>query len=165
MKKLVGTRALQKLGATFYTKHYPGCMEFVFDTPGYWNCYIRHITLTSYHPAGTCRMGSVVDEFFKYVSQYRIDKSYVRSALEFHVEHMLSFCSFRVYDTENLYIVDASVLPVLPSGNIHAAVVMCADKAARLLIDRRSQRLSLECDFKDMIEHLFYVRQIKDQCY
>jgi choline dehydrogenase-like flavoprotein len=33
-----------------------------------------------------------------------------------------------------LYIVDASVFPMLPSGNINAPVVMLSEKAARLFI-------------------------------
>lgn len=39
----------------------------------------------------------------------------------------------RVFNMKNLYVVDASVLPILPSGNIHAAVIMIAEKAAGLL--------------------------------
>lgn len=36
-------------------------------------------------------------------------------------------------DTKNLYVVDASILPELPSGNINAAVMMLAKRAAKLL--------------------------------
>ena len=39
----------------------------------------------------------------------------------------------RVFGTRNLYVVDASVLPELPSGNINAAVMMVARKAAKIL--------------------------------
>ncbi|XP_068992531.1 glucose dehydrogenase [FAD, quinone] isoform X3 [Neodiprion pinetum] len=132
VKKLIRTRAMQKLGATLYTKHYPSCKEFSFDTSEYWECYVRHVTLTSYHPAGTCRIGSVVDEFF------------------------------RVYSTENLYVVDASVLPVLPSGNINAVVVMCAEKAARLLINKKFLKQRSQCHMTDFIQYLFYASQVKN---
>ncbi|XP_071865890.1 alcohol dehydrogenase [acceptor] isoform X1 [Bombus fervidus] len=103
VKKLIETNAMKSVGATIYKKHYPGCENEIFDSTKYWECYIQHLTLTSYHPAGTCRIGDVVDEMFK------------------------------VYGTKNLYVVDASVFPVLPSGNINAAVIMIAEKAARII--------------------------------
>nr|XP_031847436.1 glucose dehydrogenase [FAD, quinone]-like [Nomia melanderi] len=100
VKKLVRTNAMKTLGASIYEKHFPGCEKEKFDSVKYWECYIQHLTLTSYHPAGTCRMGDVVDQKFK------------------------------VYGMRNLYVIDASVLPSLPSGNINAAVLMLAEKAA-----------------------------------
>ncbi|KAK9308829.1 hypothetical protein QLX08_001258 [Tetragonisca angustula] len=103
IKKLVETNAMKSIGAFIYKKHFPGCENEIFDSIKYWECYIQHLTLTSYHPAGTCRMGDVVDQMFK------------------------------VYGTKNLYVVDASVLPVLPSGNINAAIIMIAEKAAHII--------------------------------
>ncbi|XP_012256983.2 glucose dehydrogenase [FAD, quinone]-like [Athalia rosae] len=125
VKELIETQAMQKLGAVLYKKHYPGCKEFSFDSPSYWGCYIRHMTLTSYHPAGTCRMGSVVDK------------------------------SFKVYNMDNLYAVDASVFPKLPSGNINAAVVMSAEKAVKLLI-KDSNMKRFQCHASDIMHHLLY---------
>lgn len=65
VKKLIETNAMKSVGATIYKKHYPGCENEIFDSTKYWECYIQHLTLTSYHPAGTCRIGDVVDEMFK----------------------------------------------------------------------------------------------------
>ncbi|CAK9807506.1 Glucose dehydrogenase [FAD, quinone] [Anthophora quadrimaculata] len=110
VKKLVETNAMKSIGASIYEKHFPGCENETFDSTKYWECYIQHLTLTSYHPAGTCRMGDVVDQMF------------------------------RVYHTKNLYVVDASVFPSLPSGNINAAVLMVAEKAARII--NRSTKIS-----------------------
>ncbi|KAG8038085.1 hypothetical protein G9C98_006410 [Cotesia typhae] len=101
--KLVKTRAMKTLGASLYTRPFPGCEGMKFGTDNYWRCYIQQLTLTSYHPAGTCRLGSVVNN------------------------------SFRVLGTKNLFVVDASILPSLPSGNINAAVMMIASKAADLI--------------------------------
>ncbi|XP_078053384.1 glucose dehydrogenase [FAD, quinone] [Augochlora pura] len=101
VKKLVQTSIMKSIGASIYEKHFPGCRHENFDSKKYWECYIKHLTLTSYHPAGTCRIGSVVDQ------------------------------DFRVYGVTNLYVIDASVLPSLPSGNINAAVLMLTEKAAR----------------------------------
>ncbi|XP_015599134.1 glucose dehydrogenase [FAD, quinone] isoform X2 [Cephus cinctus] len=111
VERLISTKAMKTLGASLYKKNFPGCEDEIFNSNEYWECYIRHLTLTSYHPAGTCRMGSVVDE------------------------------SFRVHGTENLYVVDASVLPKLPSANINAAVVALAEKASRLLIKNKNKYL------------------------
>lgn len=47
---------------------------------------------------------------------------------------------YRVYNMRNLYVVDASILPSLPSGNINAAVLMLAQKAARIIKDERTEK-------------------------
>lgn len=39
----------------------------------------------------------------------------------------------------NLYVVDASVLPSLPSGNINAAVLMLAQKAVRIIKSKKTE--------------------------
>ncbi|XP_011499717.1 PREDICTED: glucose dehydrogenase [FAD, quinone]-like, partial [Ceratosolen solmsi marchali] len=104
IKRLINTKAMKELGAILYEKPFPGCENITFDTINYWKCYIKHLTFSTYHPIGTCRMGDVVDS------------------------------KFRVYETKNLYVVDASVFPKLPSGNINAPVVMLSEKAAGLFI-------------------------------
>jgi choline dehydrogenase/4-pyridoxate dehydrogenase len=74
------------------------------------DAHIRATAVTAHHPAGTCRMGrdamAVVDP------------------------------ELRVRGTEGLRVVDASVFPDLVGGNINAAVVMIAEKAADLIRGR-----------------------------
>lgn len=70
---------------------------------------IRNTAITVHHPLGTCRMGSADDEMAV------VDPE------------------LRVRGTQGLRVVDASVMPTLVRGNINAAVVMIAEKAADLI--------------------------------
>jgi 4-pyridoxate dehydrogenase len=73
------------------------------------DAHIRNTAITVHHPAGTCKMGRETDEF-----------AVVDTEL-------------KVRGTEALRVVDAAVMPDLPSGNINAAVLMIAEKAADLI--------------------------------
>ncbi|XP_069691351.1 glucose dehydrogenase [FAD, quinone]-like isoform X1 [Periplaneta americana] len=127
VKKLIKTEPMQSLGARLYDKPMPGCESLLFDSRDYWECYIRHVTLTSYHPAGTCKMGPQTDP-----------TTVVGPDL-------------RVHNTHRLFVIDASVIPSLPSGNINAAVMMIAEKGAEAVqnhwssLHGKSGRCSLKC--------------------
>ena len=64
---------------------------------------------TAYHPCGTCKMGvdgmAVVDETLK------------------------------VKGMQNLRVVDASVMPEIPSANLNAPTLMIAEKASDLILN------------------------------
>jgi choline dehydrogenase len=70
--------------------------------------FIRDQAWTVFHPCGTCRMGE--DEA----------RSVVDPAL-------------RVHGLGRLRIVDASVFPAIPSGNINAPTIMVAERAAEMI--------------------------------
>jgi len=74
--------------------------------------HIRANGITVHHPLGTCRMGPEGD-----------DMAVVDPEL-------------RVFGTEGLRVVDASVMPDLVGGNINAPVIMLAEKAADLIRGR-----------------------------
>ena len=75
-----------------------------------WADYLRKTAFLGYHGVSTCRMGAdaraVVDP------------------------------QLRLRGLDGLRIVDASVLPSLISGNTHGTVVMLAERAADLILDR-----------------------------
>jgi choline dehydrogenase-like flavoprotein len=70
--------------------------------------FIAEKTGTNYHPSGTCAIGRVVDS------------------------------DLRVFGTEGLRVVDASVMPSIVRGNTNAPVIAIAEKAADILLGKDS---------------------------
>ncbi len=68
--------------------------------------WVRRAAQSVYHPTSTCAMGDVVDS------------------------------ELRVYGTEGLRVVDASVMPTITRANTHATTIMIAEKAADLIRSR-----------------------------
>ena len=62
-----------------------------------------------YHPVGTCRMSDTAEE------------AVVDSQL-------------RVHGLEQIRVVDASIMPLIPGGNTHAPTVMIAERGADLIL-------------------------------
>ncbi len=80
------------------------------------DAHIRESAITVHHPACTCRMGSPRDP-------------------DSVVDHEL-----KVLGVRGLRVIDASVMPDLVGGNIHAAVVMIAEKASDIIRNRSDDR-------------------------
>jgi choline dehydrogenase len=70
--------------------------------------WVKHNAETTYHPVGTCKMGSdpmaVVDD------------------------------QLRVHGIERLRVADASIMPTLTSGNTNAPSIMIGEKASRMML-------------------------------
>ena len=98
--------AFAKYGARFHNKPFPLCRHVEMYTDAYWECFVRAMTTTDHHPVGTCRMG-------------------VRGEVDTVVDSRL-----RVVGLQNVRVVDGSVLPRIPSGNINIPIIMVAEKAA-----------------------------------
>jgi 5-(hydroxymethyl)furfural/furfural oxidase len=71
---------------------------------------VHRRTFGTYHPAGTCKMGSPDDE---------------TAVVDAHC---------RVIGTEGLRVVDASIMPTIVRGNTNVPVIMVAERAADLLL-------------------------------
>jgi len=110
-----GVRLALELGAT------PPCAELArpqsdLGSGSTLHDWIRASAVTNHHPAGTCRLGppdepsSVVDE------------------------------TGRVPGLDNVYVMDASIMPSIPRANVHLTVLAVAERLAETLRQRLSSR-------------------------
>lgn len=73
--------------------------------------YVRTVSKTVFHPAGTAKMGAA-DDKMAVVGE-----------------------DLRVRGIENLRVADASIMPTLVSGNTNAPVMMIAERASDMILD------------------------------
>jgi choline dehydrogenase len=76
------------------------------------DAWVKANVESAYHPAGTCKMGAAKD---------------AASVVDLEC---------RVRGVDSLRVVDASVFPTLPNGNINAPVIMVAEKVADAILGR-----------------------------
>lgn len=107
------TPAYQKLGARYTSVTVPECRRFRFRSEAYWRCHIRHLSSSSVHAAGTCRMGRGPGD---------------RNAV---VDPKL-----RVIGIENLRVADTSVMGDVTNANTQAPTYAIAEKAADMILKR-----------------------------
>lgn len=101
--------AFKQFGTRLHRIPLPNCKHIPFASDEYWECHLRTISMTIYHPIGTCKMGPEWDE-------------------EAVVDPRL-----RVYGIKGLRVIDASVMPTMPSGNTNAPTIMVAEKGSDLI--------------------------------
>jgi len=105
-----GLKLIRRIAGTNPLRDYVASEEFPgprVQSDEDWLAFCREAGDTVFHPTSTCRMGTdagaVVDP------------------------------ELRVRGIERLRVVDASIMPSVPSGNINAAVIAVAEKAADLI--------------------------------
>ncbi|XP_067676460.1 choline dehydrogenase, mitochondrial-like [Haliotis asinina] len=109
VQKLHQTKAFKEIGAKLNDKRFPTCTTMKYDTDAYWECYIRALATTVYHPASTCKMGKPSDPTTVVDPQ------------------------LRVKGIAGLRVVDASIMPAVVSGNTNAPTIMIGEKAADII--------------------------------
>ncbi|KPJ15964.1 Glucose dehydrogenase [acceptor] [Papilio machaon] len=115
--KLENTDNFKSLGIEINDINIKECSHHTFDTDIYWDCYIRHMGMTIFHPVGTVKMGD--DD---------------NSVVDFNL---------LVRGLKNLRVVDASVMPSIPGANVMAATLAIAQKAVDIIKLRYSQKEEL----------------------
>lgn len=103
------------------------CDQYQFKSENYWKCYFSYFSSTCYHHVGTVKMGAANDE-----------SACVDSCL-------------KLKGTDNLRVIDASVMPYVTSGNTNAPTAMIAEKASDLIKEYWSA--SSDSNDKDNIHH------------
>lgn len=103
------TQALKQFGSRYHSKPLPNCKHLPHMTDEYWECVVKQYTMTIYHMSCTAQMGPPTNPWAVVDPQ------------------------LRVYGVSGLRVIDASIFPTIPSGNIHAPTVMVAEKGADLI--------------------------------
>ncbi|GAB1867946.1 Glucose dehydrogenase [acceptor] [Camponotus japonicus] len=101
--------SMKRFGSRFYSKQLPNCKHIPLYTDEYWECVLRMYTMTIYHMSCTAKMGPSNDPMAVVDPQ------------------------LRVYGIEGLRVIDASIMPIITSGNINAPVIMIGEKGADMI--------------------------------
>lgn len=104
--EIVNTPTFKDINAEVKRIQFRDCDGFEFLSSDYWECMARTVTFNVYHPVGTAKMGKTNDL-----------TSVVNGKL-------------KVHGLKGLRVVDASIMPTIPSVNTNAAVIMIAERAA-----------------------------------
>jgi len=107
--QLLNTDAFRRIGAELSLLGLPGNHKEALYSTEYLEKFVRSQSMIGHHPVGTCKMGALSD------SSSVVDPE------------------LRVIGLEGLRVVDASVMPKVPSGNTGAPTIAIAEKAADLI--------------------------------
>lgn len=117
MSKLAKTSYFRKVDAKVAKLLVKGCDNFKWGSDEYWRCYAKNGVTSILHGVGTCRMGAngVVNE------------------------------RLMVHNVGRLRVVDASIIPKIPSGNTNTPVMMIGEKAADMIKIDHGINVHLQC--------------------
>nr|XP_027212046.1 LOW QUALITY PROTEIN: glucose dehydrogenase [FAD, quinone]-like [Penaeus vannamei] len=95
--------------AIFNEKVLPVCDHEVPGSDAYWSCYALSMASTTFHPCGTCKMAPDSDPYGV-------------------LDHNL-----KLRGVSGLRVIDASMMPLITTGNLNAPVAMIAEKGADII--------------------------------
>ena len=154
VRKIGESPSFKKYGAQFHEEPFPLCTRFEPETDLYWACYVKSMTTTDHHPVGTCKMGPQGQKFVSKKGQTWADSKgwtsnlvltplwkalnrkpsqKLKASSKYDLMSVVDPDGLKVHGVTNLRVVDASVMPTVPSGNINIPIVMVAEKAADLV--------------------------------
>ncbi|XP_055845324.1 glucose dehydrogenase [FAD, quinone]-like [Episyrphus balteatus] len=105
------TVAFKEQNAKLIQINLPECDKFLFKSDNYWKCYMKYMSNTVYHMAGTVKMGPDTDS---------------TAVLDWRL---------RVKGVKGLRVADASIMPNIVSGNTNAPTMMIAERAAEFVAE------------------------------
>lgn len=109
LQKLKGTTTYEAAEAEEVHVKISECDKLEYDSDDYWRCFIRYTSTTLYHPVGTAKMGPDSDP------------------------EAVTTPDLKVRKVKNLRVVDASIMPEIPSANTNAAAIMIGEKGSDLI--------------------------------
>ncbi|KPJ02689.1 Glucose dehydrogenase [acceptor] [Papilio xuthus] len=105
---IIDTDYFKSINAFLGRYNWPKCNEYKLNSYDYWKCISPEVTVTIYHPVGTCAMGP--------------DSS---SAV---VDSRL-----RVHHVKGLRVIDASIMPNITSCNTNGPTIMIGERGSDLI--------------------------------
>lgn len=127
------TKAFQSVGSKYWNKiPIPGCETIPSASDEYFACVSRHFTSTIYHYSGTAKMGPPgrsrnFSNARELMCAYKVSCK-ISEDPDSVVNHEL-----KVYGIRGLRVVDASIMPTVPSGNTNAPTIMVGERASDLI--------------------------------
>ena len=109
LRRLLDTNSFEAHEVKEVRFNMPECDVHEFASDDYLKCYITYFSTTLYHPVGTCKMGN-----------YNDPSTVVDPSL-------------KVKGIKGLRVIDASIMPKIPSANTNAATIMIAEKGADII--------------------------------
>ncbi|XP_047517675.1 ecdysone oxidase-like [Pieris napi] len=110
--QIVDTDTFKKANAELKRIYFKDCDHYDLGSDSYWECMARTLTYNVYHPVGTAKMGSTADS---------------TSVVDSHL---------KVIGVSGLRVIDASIMPTIPSVNTNAATMMIAERGSDFIKEK-----------------------------
>ncbi|GJQ78172.1 hypothetical protein Trydic_g2503 [Trypoxylus dichotomus] len=107
--RIMLSSSFAKYGVAPMDKPVFGCQHYQYNSDEYWECAVRSIASTVFHPTTTCKMGPASD------AEAVVD------------------ARLRVHGIRDLRVVDTSIIPVTLSGHTNIPAYMVAERAADMI--------------------------------